>query len=148
MTTSRPCPAGSRKYTPPRPPVIAVDAPGLRPVRIRLDGDPRTHQPGRNRVELVLGDEKRVVLHRDVEIGGREIQGDPLAVVTGRNIPAGSPTSSPGTPARKRADFSRSRVRTMVWLNSADSGNVSMGIRGASMPHPAGDRHAIPRRRA
>ncbi len=69
----------------------------------------------------------------------------PLAVVTGRNIPAGGPGSRPRISATKRADVSRSGVRTMVWLNSTDKVNASTGIRGASMPHPAGDRHAMPR---
>ncbi len=56
--------------------VVAVDPARVPAVRVGLEGRAALDEPGEDAVEVVLGDEERVVLHGDLDVDGGEIEGD------------------------------------------------------------------------
>ena len=92
-----------------------VDLAGLLMARVGPVGDPGRLDSRMDRVEILVGDREGVVL--DEIVAGWTVMKSsvtPLPVSMGRNGPVGAPTGRPRTSARKAADRSLSRARTIV----------------------------------
>lgn len=106
--------------------IVEVDAPaavvvvdlagavveGVRPVR-----EARLPDPGEDRVEVVLGDEERVVLRRDLAGRVHVVEGHAVGDLDRDEGAVPGLTLRPRMSARKRAEACLSRAVTMVWFS-------------------------------